>query len=329
MSTLKNYKPQDRDIWRGRIDDPDDMDSFRWHQWVEFIDLEKPPAPADGAAGICFLGFCCDKGVEKNQGRAGASRAPEFIRKEMANLPLRFDRNTKLYDAGNLYCGGEGLESSQQELALAVEKIISLNLFPIVLGGGHEIAFGHYNGLSRSVAGEEIGIINFDAHFDLRPYAGGPNSGSMFLQIADDCRRDNRRFSYFCLGVQTYANTISLFNTAEALKTEYIPAKDINDAAVPGIIERLDGFVGNHPHIYLTLCADVISSAYAPGVSAPQPFGLHPETLLKLIKPILGSGKVRGFDIAEVSPRFDEDNRTAKLAAVIVFATINVLAELP
>ncbi|MHA1928492.1 MAG: arginase family protein, partial [Candidatus Thorarchaeota archaeon] len=37
-----------------------------------------------------------------------------------------------------------------------------------------------------------------------------------------------------------------------------------------------------------------------------------------------GSEKVTSVDIAEVSPRFDEDNQTAKLAAIIVYAIVTV-----
>jgi len=118
-----------------------------------------------------------------------------------------------------------------------------------------------------------------------------------------------------------------LFKKAEELKVEYVLAKDIDDSSIPGIMNRLTSYIKKHDYIYLTICADVFSSAYAPGVSAPQPFGLHPEIVLKLVKHILGSGKVIGFDIAEVSPRFDEDNRTAKLAAIIIFAVINTLSE--
>ncbi len=47
-------------------------------------------------------------------------------------------------------------------------------MYPIVLGGGHEIAFGHYCGIKDYNASidrkDKLGIINFDAHFDLRPY---------------------------------------------------------------------------------------------------------------------------------------------------------------
>jgi arginase family enzyme len=55
-------------------------------------------------------------------------------------------------------------------------------------------------------------------------------------------------------------------------------------------------------------------------------FGLHPETILRLLKHVLASGKVVSFDFAEVSPRFDSNDNTAKLAAVFVYALVNTLA---
>lgn len=327
---MKNYKTTKKDIWQGRVDDHDDYDSYRWHQVVRYIDLSDPDLKAlpEGKTGFCFLGFCCDEGVKRNLGRPGTAKAPDSIRKEMANLPCYFDKETKIFDAGNIYCDND-LEEALEVLSDCVNSILSANLFPIVLGGGHEIAFGHYNGLLKYFKGKsntKTGIINLDAHFDLRPYNKGLNSGSMFLKIADQCKSVDREFSYFCLGTQRYGNTMGLFKTAESLNTGYILATDIKDTNIAKVFGGISNFINKQNFIYMTICADVFSSAYAPGVSAPQPFGLHPETVLKLIKHIISSGKVVSCDIAEVSPRFDEDNRTSKLAAVVIFAIINTLS---
>lgn len=55
----------------------------------------------------------------------------------------------------------------------------------------------------------------------------------------------------------------------------------------------------------------------------PQPLGLDPETVLHVVKHILASGKAVSFDVAEVSPRFDSDNNTAKVAAIFVYALVD------
>ena len=334
MCLLKNYKPTKRDTWKGRIDDSEDPNSYRWHQVIELVDINREdlePLISD-FKGFCFLGFCCDEGVKRNIGRIGTSKAPESIRHELSNLPCTFKKNVKLYDAGDIYCVNSNLETAQKELTTAVKKILSLNYLPIVLGGGHEISLGHFNGILNSIVDYKIstklGIINFDAHFDLRPYKNGGNSGTMFLQIADQCRDLSIDFLYFCIGIQRYGNTVSIFKTADNLGVKYIFAKDIDDSNLSKIYNKIDNYINTIDYIYLTICADVFSSAFAPGVSAPQPFGLNPEIVLKLIKHVINSKKVVSVDIAEVSPRFDEDNRTAKLIAIVIFAIINTFLDI-
>ena len=332
-----------KEYWDGRIDDTENFKSFRWHQWIDFIDLtDDNKLISNDIMGFCFLGFCCDKGVVRNKGRAGAAKGPKAIRREISNLPCRFSQDVKLFDAGDIVVGDRELEDAQQALSEAVEEILALGLFPILLGGGHEIAFGHYNGITsylekmkkddnylgidqKEVETEDnknIGIVNFDAHFDIRPYPDGGNSGTMFRQIADKCDRNDDSFDYFCMGIQKYGNTISLFEKAEELGTEYVLAKNIDDFNLFDILDRLNEFITEQDHIYLTICSDVFSSAYAPGVSASHSLGLEPEIVLKLIKHIIKTDKVISFDIAEVSPRFDMDNSTAHLAAIIIFAVI-------
>ena len=55
------------DSWKGRIDSETDYDAFRWHQWVQPIDLNDGSAPFTGKLGFAFIGFCSDKGVARNK----------------------------------------------------------------------------------------------------------------------------------------------------------------------------------------------------------------------------------------------------------------------
>ncbi len=329
MNELTHYTPPDVARWTGRVDDLDDRDAFRWHQVVERIDLS---GPADQLAkrtdrGFCLLGYCCDHGVALNLGRAGAEKGPEAIRTQIANLPVNFPETVGLYDGGDIHCRDGDLLGAQRALSEAVERVLSAGLFPVVLGGGHDVAFGHYLGISQHLSSSKrLGILNFDAHLDLRPLRPAATSGTMFTQIASDCRERGSDFSYFCIGIQKSANTVSLFRMAEDLGIETVLAKDINDADLAPVNQKIDAFLADNDAIYVTICADVFSSAFAPGVSAPQPFGLQPETVLRLLKHVLASSKVVTFDFAEVSPRFDSNDNTAKLAAVFIFALVNTLA---
>ena len=173
-----------------------------------------------------------------------------------------------------------------------------------------------------------MGIINFDAHFDLRPYDNGPSSGSMFRQIADIYKEEDVPYRYLPLGIQKHSNTVSLFKYAQENDVNYILAKEIQNSTYAVILEKIDTFLFHCSSAYMTICTDVFSAAFAPGVSATQALGLEPEAVLPIIKHILRTRKVRGFDICEISPRFDQDDTTAKLGAVIIFTVVNTMCKL-
>ncbi len=330
---LKNYTPTDTDFWTGRVDDLYDIDSFRMHQIIKLLNLEnlKDLKIDSSKFNICFLGYASDEGIRRNSGRLGAKHGPVDIRNKFASLPIPFCDQTVMYDAGNLSCADKNLEELQEQLEIAIENILDNNLFPIVLGGSHDVAYGHFNGvfnhLKKQTEKPKIGIINFDAHFDLRPYDVQPSSGTMFSQIADNCAKENQEFNYLCLGIQTSGNTRSLFNKADSLGVKYVLAREFVESEPETISAKIKSFISDNDYIYLTICGDVFSSSSAPGVSAMQPFGLKPNDVLRFTKEILKSKKVISFDIAEVSPPLDDDKRTATLAANIVYAVVESLCE--
>jgi len=323
------YRPGNREAWNGRIDDTESYDAFRWHQWITPLDLENIRGPVLDAAkkeiGIAIVGFACDEGVKRNLGRPGAVNGPAAIRGELRNLPCSFDPAIRLFDCGDVVHEST-LEESQIELGEKIENIASRGLFPVILGGGHETALGHWLGLRRSA--KLLGIVNLDAHFDLRPYPQGGSSGTMFAQISDSNITERNGSGYLCLGVQKRGNTVALFKKAEALGARWMLARDISEGGAEAAYPLIDAFCERHEKIMITTCADVFSTAFAPGVSAPQPLGLDPEKVLRMIKRVMAGGKLIGFDVCEVAPRFDQDSTTASLAATLIFAVVNSIAEL-
>ncbi|MGL5212268.1 MAG: arginase family protein, partial [Acinetobacter junii] len=85
------------------------------------------------------------------------------------------------------------------------------------------------------------------------------------------------------------------------------------------LISKINGFIEKIDALYITVDLDVFSASIAPGVSAPAVKGIDLSVFDPLFQAIKKSGKIRVFDVAECNPRFDLDNRTAKLAAYIIF----------
>jgi formiminoglutamase len=194
--------------------------------------------------------------------------------------------------------------------------------FPIVLGGGHDVAYGHYYGIKQYLdakkQGQSIGIINFDAHFDLRKKTDQGNSGTPFYQIAKECQSEQIDFNYLCLGIRKDANDRNLFQTAKDLDVIYVMSETFQIPFLEEINTWINAFTKNVDYVYVTVDLDGFSSAFAPGVSAPSPMGFTPHIVLECLKTIIASGKLISLDIAEMNPRFDIDGQTAKLAASLV-----------
>ena len=256
---------------------------------------------------VVIIGYACDEGVRRNNGRVGAKDGPDAIRKCMGKLPPRAT------DKGNITCEDGNLEKTQKELGEMVEKELKQGNFPLVIGGGHDIAYGHFLGINNAIKGT-VGIINLDAHFDLRPFHNGANSGTPFNQISALLKAQNKTFNYLPIGIRENSNSAELYQTAKTLNVQYIPMEECTLDNIPQIKKTIQAFMDEVDCIYLTIDLDGFSSAYCPGVSAPSPIGFQPKFALELINHIFNSKKVISCDIAEMNPVYDEEEITALLA---------------
>jgi len=316
FSDLPSYEPAKPSLWQGRKDTPD---AERFFQKISFIKDQNELKQQEKST--VFLGFASDAGVIRNAGRPGAKLGPDQIRTYLAKLPC--PQTSSYIDLGSIVCEGDELESAQSQFAKLIDFCHQNGHRTVALGGGHEIAWAHYQGLSLKYP--KLGIINFDAHFDIRPYSPGQpgNSGTPFSQIAAFCEENKRSFDYCCIGIQQFGNTASLFRRAEELKVNYLTVEAMMEQSLAWQFAFLDDFMLNLDNIYLSICLDVFAECFAPGVSAPQPLGLTPWQTLPLLKYIIQSGKVVSLDIAELSPPLDQEQKTARLAALIIAELLN------
>lgn len=303
------YQAPDMTLWQGRSDT---LPNERFFQCIKGIDCRSVQPNAD-LAHHAFLGFCSDEGIRRNQGRLGARMGPNALRKQLAQLAYHGDK--RFLDLGNIVCPDEKLELAQQQFAKLIAQCHQQNLITIALGGGHEIAWAHFQGLAPHY--RHLGIINFDAHFDIRltTKKSYGTSGTPFAQIKQYCDENQRPFHYACFGIQPAANARSLFNRAKDWNVIYLTAEQIVHDPFESQVQLINEFMMTHDAIYLSICLDVFAECYAPGVSAPQSLGIHPWQTIPLLKIIAQSGKVKGLDIAELSPGLDENDKTSRLAA--------------
>lgn len=307
--------------WFGRIDG-EELDVLRIHQIIKERTLDELLKEEINTKKICFVSFNSDEGVRRNLGRLGAKEGWLHLKKALSVFPI-FSDDLYFYDLNSpIEVINGDLETAHDELISIVTKLKEKNYLVVVLGGGHDIAFGTYNGILNFALKEnkhpKIGIINFDAHFDMREYDKGRSSGSMFLQISDICKEKEIDFNYNVIGIQKFSNTKRLFDRAQKLDVNYYFAGETKHIPMDDIYSILN----NNEYIHLTLCTDVFHITAAPGVSAPQTFGVEPRSALPLMKTIARYAKNLTIDVAEINPKFDYDDRTSRLMANIIYELI-------
>ena len=289
-----------KDLWNGRLDSYEEIDLRLWQVIKEIKEAQEP-------GGICFIGYNTDEGVVRNLGRKGAEGGSNAIRKAIQSFPRL--KGLKVYDYRNLK--NKSVEEAQEEYSEKIADVLKKEIFPIGLGGGHDIVFASYNGIRKVYPDKKIGIVNFDAHLDIRPYDNGRTSGTSFKEIMDN----DKEVQYAITGFQKSGNTERLIKTAESFNVLILEEEYPEEL----VIEELKNFIEKVDILYITFCMDVFEASSAPGVSAPVVMGMDPKKGKRLLRFLMRTEKVICVDFAEVNPVYDIDNRTAKLAGCLIY----------
>ncbi|MGB2305504.1 MAG: formimidoylglutamase [Flavobacteriaceae bacterium] len=316
-----NYNPPKQDLWNGRASDLELKFQY-WYQQIECHNLQNDLTAVE-KPNFAIIGYACDEGVRRNLGRIGAKNGPDAIRKQLSRFAFNHPPK-RIIDFGNIIPVDEDMENCQAALAWVTEQLLLQDIFPIVLGGGHDVAFGHFMGIERAVQKRgihSIGIINFDAHFDLRPSKEQSNSGTPFYQILN---KYENSVAYFVLGIQSAANSPELFSIAKQKGVNYLLNDYCELTSVMEVKNQLNTFIQQHDYLYITIDLDGFSSAYAPGVSAPSPLGFSPSFIFKILKHLFQTQKIVALDLAELNPKYDQDGVTARLAAHLLDTVVRM-----
>ena len=330
---MVQHTKADMSLWTGRVEPFETQRARYWYQLAQPYDFDK------AGQRVGLVGFACDQGVRRNQGRIGARAAPPLLKSTFASLPVikeiqdSFEGKltTLMADAGDIECEDNDefaeqiLEEAQQCYADVITSVIKQGSLAIGLGGGHAIAYGSFLGLWQAMqtapsdqdkikAQTVIGIINFDAHLDIRA-SDVATSGTPFRQIAEHLQAFNQPFHYCCIGVSRLSNTAALFDRADDLGVQIISDEDCNHKKWKKLASQITHFIEQVDIIYLTIDMDCMPASVVPGVSAPAAYGINLGFVERAVKLIMDSGKVKIADIAEINPTYDIDNRSCKVAA--------------
>lgn len=272
---------------------------------------------------VVIVGFPVDEGVRRNGGRPGAASGPDAIRARLYTLAPDARSSgsfvtllSKTRDLGNLAVSGD-LESDQQELGRLLAEWISRGAIPIVLGGGHETAYGHFLGYVN--AGLSLELVNWDAHPDVRELRDTlGHSGSPFRQALCHPSGLCRRYTVAGLLPQSTASAHLAFIQEGGNRVFW--SSEVGRETIAEV------YAGEGLPLAISFDLDAVEGISAPGVSAPSVDGLSARLWLEAAYQGGLCPRATSFDLCELNPRFDVDDRTARLAAMTVWQILRGLS---
>lgn len=270
-----------------------------------------------GKRDVTLFGLPFDGAVT---GRPGARFGPDAIRGELRKLKPAPGAPPRLRDLGNARMprdarkAGETAEKGMRE-ALATSS------FAVALGGDHSLT----HGLAKAAHAERgaLGLINIDAHLDIRDVQADLTSGTPFRRIIDDRIVPAERIVE--IGLRPFANSPHYVERArrDGMGLHFSP--DVTEARAKDVAREAvkQALSGGAKGLYVSLDVDALDESCAPGVSAPTPGGLDTRTLYALLDEIARHAPVVALDVMEVAPPYDRDGMTSRAAA---YAIMTVLA---
>jgi formiminoglutamase len=268
-------------------------------------------SPEDYAsAGVVLLGCPQDEGVRRNGGRPGAAKAPDAIRGSLYRLVK--PGAVRLFDLGDTLIQ-PSLEETHAVHQSVAKQILQDGKRLVVLGGGNDLSYPDCSALAQTAGG--VLAFNIDAHLDVRDNAVR-NSGTAYRMLLEEGWLKPEQF--YELAYQPFA--------VAASHLQYVLDKGANAASLEelrqvGVIPAIQQILieSTAEAIFWGLDMDAVCAADAPGVSAPNPIGLTGGEFCRIAALAGGDSRSRIFEITEVNPEFDLQNRTAHLAAVAIF----------
>ncbi len=176
----------------------------------------------------------------------------------------------------------------------AIERFVSLSFerkkIPVLLGGEHTVTVGALGALKKGR--EKIGIVQFDAHADLRnAYQGTPYSHACVMRRAFDLE-----IPIFQIGIRSLSHEEHILRITE--KIPHLDAAEINRNGIPSPLLPPD-FPDT---LYLTLDVDALDPAIMPSTGTPEPGGLSWYQMMACLENVVAGRRVAGFDVVELAP---------------------------
>jgi formiminoglutamase len=255
---------------------------------------------------------------------SGASQSPGVIRSMFSALSTYaieegrdLDSET-ITDFGDVEMHLTDIPESHKRIYETFSEVLKSQpeMTPIILGGDHSISFPSIKAFAENK--EKVGIIQFDAHHDLRNREdGGTGNGTPFRALIEEGVIKGDQLIQ--IGIRNFSNSRPYHEYGKEHGVTMYTMKDVRKHGVEELIQKSIAHLKESVDvIFVSLDMDVLDQAFAPGCPAIGPGGMKSDDLLEGIRILANEPMVQGIDIVEIDPTVDFRNMTTKLAAFII-----------
>lgn len=214
-----------------------------------------------------------------------------------------------------------------QELFTDLNRILSQDCFPIVLGGDHSISIGSIAAAANHA--ENLGVIWLDAHPDLNTVETTPsgrihgmplaislglghpqliNIGGFYPKIKPD--------QIVIIGARSIDSGEN--QLIKELGIKLYPMTAVRRLGIQQVIaESIQYLAEKTDAVHLSFDLDVLDPGVAPGVGTPSPNGMTIRECAVIMAELGQTGMITSMDIVELNPLLDVNQQTADSAAAL------------
>jgi len=275
--------------------------------WKSIADL----LTDDSAAPVALLGAPLEAG-SVTPGRCDL--APATVRRALKrfstfDLVDNMEIDFPIRDAGDVAVQTMMPSQAFEPIRKAVEDCLLDHHLTILLGGNNAVTRPAAHGLRLPIA--EVGLITFDAHFDMRETDHGPMNGNPVRCLLED----GLPGANICqIGLAPFANTRKMYDDAVDAGIEIW---DIEQVLAEGIETAIDAALEQLSHVEAIMVdfdIDVIDRAQLPGAPGARPGGLPATDFFRAARRLGEEPRIRLVDLTEFDPSLDVSDISALTA---------------
>ncbi|MFW9901936.1 MAG: arginase family protein [Candidatus Thorarchaeota archaeon] len=262
-----------------------------------------------------------------------SSIAPERIRNVTNDIGWTTElgfliNNYKVADVGDVLIEEQNIEKNLRTIKNFIKDLYSKNeiIIPIMIGGDHFCSFPVIKTVGDLFDKKnEFGVLIFDAHLDFyQEWDKGVYSHATLAHRVYDLEYMNNK-NLLIVGVRDI--DIPELEIVKQEKVEYLKAYQLSEG-LNKYIDKIINFYSRSgiKYLYISLDIDALDPSIAPGTGFAIPGGFSYRELWTILKSVAQNFEIIGFDLVEVAPNLDLENRmTCNLAAKLIIEFISFI----